>query len=191
MMGSQMNIETEGRLRYKILTNFVNAYKDKMFLSNSPGKGGDGGGADIMTLEDLKAHTQAERSDIKLDFEQFMRIFSFEKNRSTSNVTPKILSPVNKDAQYYTQAPASARKTPSPQRGKCGKGAKTVMNSHQKGSYTNIMNEHSPSSRPISQFGQEIFDQKKKLMSESRDIRKSLNQNKSLIEAARLKKKAE
>jgi hypothetical protein len=79
-----MNLETEGRLRYKILTNFVNAYKDKMFLSNSPGKSGDGGGADIMTLEDLKAHTQAERSDIKLDFEQFMRIFSFEKNRSAN-----------------------------------------------------------------------------------------------------------
>lgn len=95
-MGSQMNIETEGRLRYKILTNFVNAYKDKMFLSNSPGKAGDGGGADIMTLEDLKAHTQAERSDIKLDFEQFMRIFSFEKNRST-NVPQKILSATAKD----------------------------------------------------------------------------------------------
>ena len=46
-------------MRYKILTNFVNAYKDKMFLSNSPGKGADGvgGTSDIMTLEDLKAHT--------------------------------------------------------------------------------------------------------------------------------------
>jgi hypothetical protein len=38
-----------------------------MFLSNSPGK--EAGGSDIMTLEDLKAQTQAERSDIKLDFE--------------------------------------------------------------------------------------------------------------------------
>jgi phosphotransferase system HPr-like phosphotransfer protein len=62
-----MNLEQEGKLRYKILTNFVNAYKDKMFLSNSPGK--EAGGSDIMTLEDLKAQTQAERSDIKLDFE--------------------------------------------------------------------------------------------------------------------------
>ena len=80
----EMNIEQEGKLRYKILTNFVNAYKDKMFLSNSPGKGGDGSGGtgDIMTLEDLKAHQFAEKSDIKLDYEQFMRIFSFEKNRS-------------------------------------------------------------------------------------------------------------
>ena len=34
--GKDINIEQEGRLRYKILTNFVNAYKDKMFLSNSP-----------------------------------------------------------------------------------------------------------------------------------------------------------
>jgi len=34
-----MTIEQEGRLRYKILTNFVNAYKDKMFLSNSAAKG--------------------------------------------------------------------------------------------------------------------------------------------------------
>jgi hypothetical protein len=57
MMGEarDISIEQEGRLRYKILTNFVNAYKDKMFLSNSPGKGP--GGNDIMTLEDLKMHT--------------------------------------------------------------------------------------------------------------------------------------
>jgi len=48
-------LETEGRLRYKILTNFVNAYKDKMFLSNSPGKMGAGGEDDnAMTLEELK-----------------------------------------------------------------------------------------------------------------------------------------
>lgn len=53
--GKDISIEQEGRLRYKILTNFVNAYKDKMFLSNSPGKGP--GGNDIMTLEDLKIHT--------------------------------------------------------------------------------------------------------------------------------------
>lgn len=51
-----MTIEQEGRLRYKILTNFVNAYKDKMFLSNSPTKGkNDQESEDIMTLEDLKA----------------------------------------------------------------------------------------------------------------------------------------
>ena len=44
-------------MRYKILTNFVNAYKDKMLLSNSPGKGGDfaGNENEIMTLEDLQA----------------------------------------------------------------------------------------------------------------------------------------
>jgi len=73
-------LETEGRLRYKILTNFVNAYKDKMFLSNSPGKAG-AEDDNVMTLEELKKRTQVEQSDIKLDFEQFMRIFSFEKNR--------------------------------------------------------------------------------------------------------------
>jgi hypothetical protein len=51
-------MEQEGKLRYKILTNFVNAYKDKMFLSNSPGKSADGGGSnDIISLEDLKAHS--------------------------------------------------------------------------------------------------------------------------------------
>jgi hypothetical protein len=55
LMTQEISIEQEGRLRYKILTNFVNAYKDKMFLSNSPGKGP--GGNDIMTLEDLKMHT--------------------------------------------------------------------------------------------------------------------------------------
>ena len=68
-------------MRYKILTNFVNAYKDKMFLSNSPGKVGAGDDDNVMTLEELKKKAQVEQSDIKLDFEQFMRIFSFEKNR--------------------------------------------------------------------------------------------------------------
>ena len=80
-MAKEFNLETEGRLRYKILTNFVNAYKDKMFLSNSPGKAGSGDDDNVMTLEELKKKTQVEQSDIKLDFEQFMRIFSFEKNR--------------------------------------------------------------------------------------------------------------
>ena len=88
-----MNIEQEGRMRYKILTNFVNAYKDKMFLSSSPSKGKDDmGSGDIMTLEDLKAQSQAEKSDIKLDFEQFMRIYNFEKNRSIS-VPQNVTSP--------------------------------------------------------------------------------------------------
>jgi len=45
-----------------------------------------------MTLEDLKKQTLAERSDIKLDFEQFMRIFSFEKNRSSNVPTTAIIS---------------------------------------------------------------------------------------------------
>lgn len=90
-----MSIEQEGRLRYKILTNFVNAYKDKMFLSNSPAKGkNDQEAEDIMTLEELKAQSQAEKSDIKLDFEQFMRIFNFEKNRSITNaLSPSAQSP--------------------------------------------------------------------------------------------------
>ena len=65
----EVNLETEGRLRYNILTNFVNAYKDKMFLSNNPGKGRSGEDEDIMTLEALKKKTQIEQSDIKLDFE--------------------------------------------------------------------------------------------------------------------------
>lgn len=43
----------------------------------------------------------------------------------------------------------------------------------------------------MSQVGVEIKEQKDKLMMESREIRRSMNQNKSLIEAARLKKKAE
>jgi hypothetical protein len=56
----EINLETEGRLRYKILTNFVNAYKDKMFLSNSSGAGGIGEDDNLMTLEELKKRTQAE-----------------------------------------------------------------------------------------------------------------------------------
>jgi hypothetical protein len=31
------NIDEDGRLRFKLLTNFVNAYKEKMFLSNTTG----------------------------------------------------------------------------------------------------------------------------------------------------------
>ena len=53
----ELSLETEGRLRYKILTNFVNAYKDKMFLSNSPGKAGTGDDDNVMTLEELKKKT--------------------------------------------------------------------------------------------------------------------------------------
>ena len=81
-------------MRYKILTNFVNAYKDKMFLSNSPGK--DEGIRDIMTMKDLMAHKQAEQSDIKLDFEQFMRIFSVEKTRSSNVDTGNMVQQVTK-----------------------------------------------------------------------------------------------
>ena len=95
-MAKEFNLETEGRLRYKILTNFVNAYKDKMFLSNSPGKAGTGDDDNVMTLEELKKKTQVEQSDIKLDFEQFMRIFSFEKNRPAGAASGE-----NKDHQSF------------------------------------------------------------------------------------------
>lgn len=55
-----------------------------------------------MTLEDLKKQTLAERSDIKLDFEQFMRIFSFEKNRSSNVPTTAIISS-SKETQNKNQ----------------------------------------------------------------------------------------
>ncbi len=51
----EVNLEQEGRLRFKVLTNFLNAYKDKMFLSNYPGRGDDEEG--VMTLEELKKKT--------------------------------------------------------------------------------------------------------------------------------------
>lgn len=98
-------------MRYKILTNFVNAYKDKMFLSNSPGK--DEGIRDIMTMKDLMAHKQAEQSDIKLDFEQFMRIFSVEKTRSSNVDTGNMVQQVTKK-QAMTKD--SSRKSFSPTR---------------------------------------------------------------------------
>lgn len=53
------------------------------------------------------------------------------------------------------------------------------------------MQKENDSPQPLSTFGVEISQQKKKLMAESKRIRKSMNQNKSLIEAARLKKKAQ
>lgn len=76
-------------MRYKILTNFVNAYKEKMFLSNAGAGFGDSksqaGEKDQMTLQDLRAKAMEERNDITLDFEQFMRIFSFEKSKSSKS----------------------------------------------------------------------------------------------------------
>ena len=74
-----------------------------MFLSNSPGKAGAGDDDNVMTLEELKKKTQVEQSDIKLDFEQFMRIFSFEKNRPgcTGESQPKdqsFMSGVSREA---------------------------------------------------------------------------------------------
>jgi hypothetical protein len=41
LVSTELTAEEEVKQRYKILTNFVNAYKDKMFLSNSTG-GADG-----------------------------------------------------------------------------------------------------------------------------------------------------
>ena len=71
----------EGRQRYKILTNFVNAYKDKMFLSSSTGdaKPQEGEG-EALTLQELRDQSFFERNDITVDFEQFMRVFSFENS---------------------------------------------------------------------------------------------------------------
>jgi len=43
----------------------------------------------------LKEIADAERTDITLDFEQFMRIYNFEKGKN--NDGKSILSPVRKD----------------------------------------------------------------------------------------------
>lgn len=77
-------------MRYTVLTNFVNAYKEKMFLSNSTGGGKDeaeNSQKNALTLQDLRDQSFFERDDITFDFEQFMRIYNFEKNRST-NIKP-------------------------------------------------------------------------------------------------------
>lgn len=50
----EISLEEEGRLRYKVLTNFVNAYKDKMFLSSSTTDGKNKEMKEEMTLADMK-----------------------------------------------------------------------------------------------------------------------------------------
>ncbi len=90
----------EAKKRYMVLTNFVNQYKDKMQLGNTGkswlrSKGGkgesEGGVNDALTLEDLKSKKVGERKDITLDYEQFMRIYKFEKGRKST--TRKIIMP--------------------------------------------------------------------------------------------------
>jgi len=47
------DIELEGIMRYRLLTNFVNAYKEKMFLSNSTGDAKGNMDKEELTLADL------------------------------------------------------------------------------------------------------------------------------------------
>lgn len=65
----------ECKMRFKLLTNFVNAYKDKMFLSNSINEGNTD--TSMLTLEEMqKMHRQEKDPDITIDYEQFMKIFN-------------------------------------------------------------------------------------------------------------------
>lgn len=68
-----------------------------MFLSNSGAGFGDSksqaGEKDQMTLQDLKEKAMGERNDITLDFEQFMRIYSFQKSKSSKAKSIIIQSP--------------------------------------------------------------------------------------------------
>lgn len=139
-----------------------------------------------------------------------MRIFSFEKNRSVNVNNNIIIQP--KEQPVLQPVPSSARMSNgSPGKfsiknkaAKHSSQTSSIIIRHRKdssitGSFMKPSQNHSPSSqnksasksRPMSSFGIEISEQKKKLMQETRDIRRSINQNKSLIEAARLKKKAE
>ena len=77
-------------MRFKLLTNFVNAYKEKMFLSNKANDGKNNT-EDILSAEELKESKMVERNDITLDYEQFMRIYNFEKSR-TSNLKTEVMS---------------------------------------------------------------------------------------------------
>jgi len=62
-------LEEEGKYRYKFLTDFVNHYKDKMFLGASDKGGGDKKGAD-------------GTEEISFDFEHYMKILNFEKEHN-------------------------------------------------------------------------------------------------------------
>lgn len=55
-------------MRYKLLTNFVNAYKEKMYLTGGTSKDEN---EQEVTLQEMKQQENAERSDITLDYEQF------------------------------------------------------------------------------------------------------------------------
>lgn len=85
----------QGKTRYKLLTNFVNHYKEKLFLGGGSADAKakiDDGEQTLTEMQELAVH---ERNDITFDFEQFMRIFNFEKNQQNNK---KILmnTPINR-----------------------------------------------------------------------------------------------
>eukprot|EP00347_Sterkiella_histriomuscorum_P009317 403341667 len=190
----QFNIEEEGKMRYKILTNFVNAYKEKMFLSSSVGFGDSKNQAsekDNMTLQDLKEQAMVQRSDITLDFEQFIRIYNFEKNRSTKakNVLIPNHSTKSNIDQQNQLAFANDLQRQSKSIDKQGGTESYIVKSPKQTS--NALNSSLFQKRPISSFGREIQEQKSKLMKKTNMIRKNVEENKSLIEGAKQRKRQE
>ena len=109
-----------------------------MFLSNASGRGKNKK-SETMTLADLQNQGMQERSDITLDFEQFMRIYNCEKTRVNT-------------AMHKPQQVALEK-------------------------------------RPVSSFGKVVSEQKSRLMMRSKEIKESMEQNKSLIEDSRQRKR--
>ncbi|CDW76865.1 UNKNOWN [Stylonychia lemnae] len=178
----QLSQEEEGKMRYKILTNFVNAYKEKMFLSSSVGFGDSktqAGEKNTMTLQDLKEQAMAERQDITLDFEQFMRIYNFEKNRSTTGKNSVVFPGVNQSAEVKKETKIS----------------KSYHRNGKEKSFipspVNTSADNTFKKRPLSSFGREIQDQKNKLMRKTNQIRRNVEENKSLIENVKQRKRQE
>lgn len=148
-----------------------------------------------------------EQSDIKLDFEQFMRIFTFEKNRpaglgngaSTSQAKDSSNLMAGMINQSFHSPPQL--KTPSPEAGRnlTAIGSRKLLSTAAGGpKQTSAMNssfmiapgtssalggaqhqrnlsQNSSSKRPQSSFGIMISEQKRQLVKESREIRRSMN----------------
>ncbi|CDW80505.1 UNKNOWN [Stylonychia lemnae] len=180
----------DGRMRYKLLTNFVNVYKEKMFLSNTTGAGflsNAGADKDIMSIEQMKQHANAERTDITLDFEQFMRIYNFEKGRNQDGKA--ILSPIRKEQANTEDNNQSQKKIK--QQGQYTLYKREAINYYRPSSKNNSTSKLQQN-RPMSTYAKNICDQTRKLMKQTNEIRKNMQKgNKSFIEGAHKKQKDE
>eukprot|EP00347_Sterkiella_histriomuscorum_P003308 403364782 len=186
----------DGRVRYKLLTNFVNAYKEKMCITASTGGGNPNQQKDKegMSLQDIQIQAQAERNDITLDYEQFMRIYNFEKGRQPNFKNAS----ANKEKDFMQdhvsalkQSDKDGKKQNKSQTNGSSLYKREKVNYYKPQNTSTEKNNHSQN-RPQSTYSRSIGEQTRKLLKQTNEINTSIEKiGKSFIEGAHKKKKEE